>query len=48
MTRYLPGNLESRHILFDNDLRLERAKINVSRILFLEGAAGVSDYSYTM
>lgn len=33
MTRYLLGNLESRHILPDNDPRLERAKINVSRRL---------------
>lgn len=44
MTRYLLGNLESRHILPDNDPRLERAKINVSRRLsffFLGGGSVV-------
>lgn len=43
MTRYLLGNLESRHILPDNDLRLERAKINDSRSIFF---FWLSDYSH--
>lgn len=30
MTRDLSANLESRHYLSDIDLRIERAKINVS------------------
>lgn len=46
MTRYLSEfllNLESRHILSDNDLRVERAKINVSRILFSGGGRGAAN-----